>query len=92
MANNATSGYLLGSARVFTNVEEAGANGQRTQYVVKDLPLLSAANQRHRPNQATTTKRTVPIWGRTKKTTTLRTDLEESEEECGVVLRLRATI
>ena len=33
-----------------------------------------------------------PHLGKNKKTTTLRTDLEESEEECGVVLRLQATI
>ena len=48
---------------------------------------------------ATTTKSTGPIWGGRRKATTLRTpslpntaDLEESEEECGVVLRLQATI
>ena len=49
--------------------------------------------------EATSIKGTLPIWGGAKKATTLRTpsllnsaDLEESEEECGVVLRLQATI
>ena len=47
MENNATSGDHLGSARLLANVE-ADAKCQRTKFVVKDLVVLSAANQHHR--------------------------------------------
>ena len=48
MENRATSGDHLGSARLLANVEETDANGQGTKFVVKDLVVLSAANQHHR--------------------------------------------